>query len=99
MQIDSVNVVVRSHYLPAFSRLGAYEPGVLERAAYGRDRMLFEYWGHEASLLPVEFQPCFAGAWSGRAAGSAPGVTSRSSFVTSRSCSSACARGSPAEDR
>jgi uncharacterized protein YcaQ len=58
VQIDSVNVLVRSHYLPIFSRRGAYSTSLLERAAYAdRDRPLFEYWGHEASFLPIELYP------------------------------------------
>ena len=60
VQIDSVNVLVRSHYLPLFSRRGAYARELLERAAYEpAGRQLFEYWGHEASFLPVEMYPLF----------------------------------------
>ena len=59
IQIDSVNVLTRTHYLPAFSRLGDYSQGVLETEAWGRKRTLFEYWGHEASLMPLEMQPLF----------------------------------------
>ena len=85
LQLDSVAAVIRAHYLPLFSRLGAYDRAVLDRFS-GHDgrpvrppeRRLFEYWAHEASLLPVEWQPFLRwrmaraagghGVWAGVAA-------------------------------
>lgn len=56
LQLDSVPVVIRTQYLPPFSRLGCYEPSLLDRIAY-RDDEWFEAWAHEASLLPVDDEP------------------------------------------
>jgi uncharacterized protein len=67
VQLDSVNVFSRSHYMPLFSRLGPYPRETLDLLTVHQDgadgraradrRELFEYWGHEASLIPVDMQP------------------------------------------
>jgi uncharacterized protein YcaQ len=57
LQIDSVNVLVRAQYVPIFSRIGIYDQALLDALIAEKPRRYFEYWGHEASVLPVEVYP------------------------------------------
>jgi uncharacterized protein YcaQ len=60
LQIDSVNVFARSHYMPLFSRLGPYDTDALDRLLFSRRAPYVEYWAHVASFIPAEDWSLFA---------------------------------------
>ncbi|MDP3208768.1 MAG: crosslink repair DNA glycosylase YcaQ family protein, partial [Rhodoglobus sp.] len=57
LQLDSVNVFERSHYLPAFARLGAYDKAALDRLTFDRRSAYTEYWAHQAAVIPIQQRP------------------------------------------
>lgn len=59
LQIDSVNVFERAHYMPLFSRLGPYDKSELDKLHGGKHPKLIEYWAHEASFIRTEHYPFF----------------------------------------
>jgi uncharacterized protein YcaQ len=59
LQIDSVNVFERAHYMPLFSRLGAFDKNELDGLTGGKNPTLIEYWAHQASFIKTEDFPLF----------------------------------------
>ena len=59
LQIDSVNVFERAHYMPLFSRLGSYDKNELDSLTGGKNPTLIEYWAHQASFIKTEDFPLF----------------------------------------
>jgi uncharacterized protein len=57
LQVDSVNVLQRAHYMPLFSRMGPYDVDLLRRAAERKPRRIVEYWAHVQAFMPVDLWP------------------------------------------
>jgi uncharacterized protein YcaQ len=57
LQVDSVNVLQRAHYMPLYSRMGPYDVDLVRRASESRPRRMVEYWAHMQALMPVELWP------------------------------------------
>jgi uncharacterized protein YcaQ len=57
LQIDSVNVLQRAHFMPLYSRMGPYDVDLLRRAAQQRPRRVVEYWAHVQAFMPVDLWP------------------------------------------
>lgn len=66
LQLDSVNVFERSHYLPVFARLGAYDKSLLDTLTLGRRSNYTEAWAHQAAIIPVESWPLWRWAMDER---------------------------------
>ena len=57
LQVDSVNVLQRAHYMPLFSRMGPYDTELLHRASEKAPRRMVEYWAHVQAFMPVDLWP------------------------------------------
>jgi len=57
LQVDSVNVLQRAHFMPLYSRMGPYDVDLVRRASEGKPRRVVEYWAHVQALMPVELWP------------------------------------------
>ena len=57
LQVDSVNVLQRAHYVPLYSRMGPYDTALLHRAAERSPRRMVEYWAHVQAFMPVDLWP------------------------------------------
>jgi uncharacterized protein len=57
LQVDSVNVLQRAHYMPRYSRMGPYDVDLVRRAVEGKPRRMVEYWAHVQALMPVDLWP------------------------------------------
>ncbi len=59
LQLDSVNVYERNHYLPVFARLGSYDKALLDQLTFAKNSRYTEYWAHAAAIIPIEDWPLF----------------------------------------
>ena len=96
LQVDSVNVLQRAHYMPLFSRMGPYDTEMLKRASERKPRRMVEYWAHVQAFMPVDLWPVMQppdGRRSARARGGAPGCRPTAGWSTG--CTTRCASAAP----
>lgn len=83
LQIDSVNVLQRAHYMPLFSRIGPYDTALLDRASGKAPRRLVEYWAHVAAFIPVDLWPHMQHRMRGYRDGGHPWMDGRDTSLVS----------------